>query len=130
MIIENIGDLNLHDSEWISTTVRTTDEGDENIVLELDYLLDYKEFETRRKALTFVRCWGATFKMNFRFSGPDSILSGEEKSDSTLIREIEKKWGAVNPVPIGRVRHFAIKAGLTGSQLEVVAEELHLTDSN
>ena len=130
MLVKNIAALNLHDSTWISTLIRTTDQGDENIILELDYLLDYTEFETERWTLTFVRCWGARSQMNFRFSGPDSISLAEEHSDSDFIKDIEKTWAAINPVQVGRLRHFVITAGLTGSQLEVVAEELHLSISN
>src|SRR5882762_3786268 len=69
MIIEDIDALNLHDSELISTTVRTTDSGDENVVLRLNYLIDDDEsFEMKTKFLIFVRCWGAHYKMNFRYT--------------------------------------------------------------
>lgn len=128
MIVKDIGELNLHDSGWVSTMVRTTDEGDENIILELDYLVDYKDFQTVRKALTFVRCWEARFQINFRFSGSDSILSGVEKTKSDMIVEIERLWGTMTTVRTDRLRHFVIEAGLTGSRLEVVAEELRLSD--
>lgn len=129
MIVEDIGLLNLHDSDLISITVRPTDEGDENISLRLDYLNDYQSFETAPKILVFGKCWDASLKMNFRYSGPDSILSAEELPDSDLIAKVRKRYEKMNLVPRTRLRHFVIKTNLTGSQIDIVAEELHLLDS-
>lgn len=129
MIIENIASLNLHDSELISAEIRTTDERDDNILLHLDYLLDYESFETKKKVLIFRRCWGARFDMHFRYSGSDRIYSAKETTESSFIDEIKNKYATVKLVPTSILRHFVIATGLSGSQLDVVAEELHLVNS-
>ncbi|MGD9560791.1 MAG: hypothetical protein AB7F88_00820 [Pyrinomonadaceae bacterium] len=129
MIVVNIASLNLHDSGVNSITVRTTDEGEENISLGLDYLTDYESFETVPKDLVFVRCWAAEIKANFRYSGPDLIFSAEELTDSHLIRQTREAFAKVNILPTSMLRHFIIVTGLTASRLEVVAEELRLVDA-
>lgn len=120
--------LNLHDSDLISVTVRTTDEGDENISLRLNYLNDYQSFETTPKILVFEKCWSASLKMNFRVEGPDAILSAEERNDTDLIKEVQRTWASIGTSPATRLRHFVIKTSSTGSQLDVVAERLRLSD--
>ena len=128
MIIQDIASPNLHDSHLVSITVRTTDEGDENISLRLNYLNDYQSFETTPKLLVFDNCWGAVFNANFRAEGPDSILSAEEVAESDFITEILEKYARVNLKPNIRLRHFVIKTSLTGSRLEVVSEKARLMD--
>lgn len=128
MFIKDITSLNLHDSDLISIAVRTTDESDEDISLRLDYLTDYKSFETTPKILVFKKCWGARLNMNFRVEGPDSILSAEEMTDSDFVNEIRNTWGSIGVTPEARLRHFVLKTSSTGSQLDIVAEELRLLD--
>ena len=128
MIVENISSINLHDSELTSIGIQTTDEGDENISLQLDYILDYESFNSQKQVLTFIRCWAAKFDMHFRYSGPDRIHSSTETDSSRFIDEVRNKYATAKIVPSSRLRHFIITTGLTGSQFDIVAEELMLSE--
>lgn len=128
MNIDDIASLNLHDSELISVLVMTTDEGDENISLRLNYLIDYESFESVPKALIFEGCWSSTLKMNFRVQRPDSILSAEEMIDSDFINEIRNRWSSIGFPQTTILRHFVITTSLSGSRLDIVAEKLRLCD--
>jgi hypothetical protein len=124
MIVEDISLLNLHDSELTSIGVKTTDEGDENIRLQLDYIIDYTSFKTKKCVLTFVRCWGARLDVHFRYSGADRIYSSVETDNSIFIDEVKTKYASANMAPSNRLRHFTITTGLSGSQIDIIAEEL------
>jgi hypothetical protein len=128
MIIENIALLNLHDSDLLSTTVRTTDEGDENVSLRLDYISDYRTFETQPKILVFEKCWGVSLNFNFRVEGPDSIDSAEETAESEFIERILETHARMNLSPSTGLRHFVITTSSTGSRLDLVAESVRLID--
>lgn len=128
MTIENIAVLNLHDSDLISTSIRTTDEGDENVSLRLNYINDYQSCETRPTILVFEKCWGARFSFNFRVDGPDSIDSADETTESEFVKEIREKYERMNLSPKSRLRHFVIKTSSTGSRLDLVAESIRLID--
>ena len=129
MIIEDISSLNLHDSELISVNVRTTDEGDENILLRLNYLIDYQSSESNHMVLVFEKCWSARLTMNFRVVGPDSIQTAEEIGDSDFINEIRGKWASISPMPSTRLRHYKVTTSLSGSELNIVAEQVRLIDA-
>ena len=128
MIVESISSLNLHDSELMSIIVQTTDEGDENISLHLDYVLDYGSFNTQKRVLTFVRCWGAKLDMHFRYSGSDRIYSSIETNSSRFIDDVRNRYATANIIPTSRLRHFVITTGLSGSQLDIIAEELSFSE--
>jgi hypothetical protein len=128
MIVENISSLNLHDSELMSIMIQTTDQGDQNILLQLDYILDYESFDTQKRVLTFIRCWGAKLDMHFRYSGSDRIYESTETDDSQFIDEVRNKYAMANIIPTSRLRHFVITTGLSGSQVDIIAEELSIDE--
>lgn len=128
MNIENIDLLNLHDSDLISICIQTTVDGDENIVLHLNYLNDYESFLTAPKVLIFEKCWGAKCSLNFRVQGPDSIDSAIETVESIWIEEIRERYGRMAIIANGPLRHFVIRTSTTGSELSIVAERLRLSD--
>jgi hypothetical protein len=104
MRVSNISELNLNDSEIVQTRITS----DFEIEIQLTYITDYTSQETSSKKLVFRDCHSASLQLNLSYSGPNSILSGEETPRRDGFRE------------------FKIITNTTASEIKVVAMHLEL----
>jgi hypothetical protein len=106
MIVDTIGNLNMHDSELLRILIERTD-----ITMLINYIDDYETQKTSRKTLIFRDCTNFVMKTHLGYASPDSILGAKE-------------------ITIDRERRISIETNTTATTIEIIANLIELVDDS
>lgn len=123
MVINSIEDLNLHDSELIKLEI----DGEDRVILQINYIESYEAFNTSLKFLVFEECLKVIVDANFGVASPNSILLGKEIANSDLLQNEIKKWEKIHS-STKKLRHFFIETNTTNTKIDIIAEKVLFLD--
>lgn len=76
--VNNISELNIHDSVLIQTNIRN-----DSVEMTLEYIDDYDLQTSSVRKLVFEQCRRVEFRLNPGYDSPNSLLDAEERRIET-----------------------------------------------
>jgi len=113
--------LNWHDSTLRSLTWKCSDEGEDSIIIELSYIIDYEGAPKReRRAIRFLDCRKLMVDTNLGLMAPESLLDGNVDRGRAYesFRSSCEKIG----LPVDGFSSFNLITNTSGSKIEIVAK--------
>lgn len=128
MQIQNINDFDFHDSWLLRIEVFNLSDGADEFGLVIDQVVDDDSLEIKQKQLVFKRCWTVSATLNFRYISRNPIDYVLELKESELLDSARRFADASQSDARQQIRHFQLRTSTTGSEINVIAEEVWLLE--
>ena len=128
MQIQNINDFDFHDSYLLRIEPCDLTEAADEFGLVIDHVVDDDSLEIKRKRLVFKRCWTVSSILNFRYISRNPIEQILELKESELLDSACRFANIARSDARYQIRHFQIRTSSTGSEINIIAEEVWLLD--